>query len=188
MYGADEKRRGVSCPSARVFPKLLSWNRLGRKYVSFKDCSFAVKKGREATARVVVVRIDRMSADDKYCRGRVRDKYYPVGWSFGSGMEITARAMKERSTRSNGLLMAHRANISPNVDVVKPLLQLPSKKHQRYPETNTPLLQPTERCLPFVVCRRETLASETVTLSRARSVGWTLARSRATTSTPTTFR
>ncbi len=55
MYGADEKRRGVSCPSARVFPKLLSWNRLGRKYVSFKDCSFAVKKGREATARVVVV-------------------------------------------------------------------------------------------------------------------------------------
>eukprot|EP00752_Nemacystus_decipiens_P005218 g4737.t1 len=56
MYGADEKRRGVSCPSARVFPKLLSWNRLGRKYVSFKDCSFAVKKGREATARVVVAR------------------------------------------------------------------------------------------------------------------------------------
>lgn len=56
MYGADEKRRGVSCPSARVFPKLLSWNRLGRKYVSFKDCSFAVKKGRESTARVVVVR------------------------------------------------------------------------------------------------------------------------------------
>lgn len=57
MYGADEKRRGVSCPSARVFPKLLSWNRLGRKYVSFKECSFAVKKGRESTARVVVVRI-----------------------------------------------------------------------------------------------------------------------------------
>lgn len=56
MYGADEKRRGLSCPSARVFPKLLSWNRLGRKYVSFKDCSFAVKKGRESTARVVVVR------------------------------------------------------------------------------------------------------------------------------------
>ncbi|CAM9876303.1 unnamed protein product, partial [Ectocarpus sp. 12 AP-2014] len=56
MYGADEKRRGVSCPSARVFPKLLSWNRLGRKYVSFKECSFAVKKGREATARVVVAR------------------------------------------------------------------------------------------------------------------------------------
>lgn len=63
MYGADEKRRGVSCPAARVFPKLLSWNRLGRKYVSFKDCSFAVKKGREATARVVVVRKDnRMNA------------------------------------------------------------------------------------------------------------------------------
>lgn len=56
MYGADEKRRGVCCPSARVFPKLLSWNRIGRKYVSFKDCSFAVKKGRESTARVVVVR------------------------------------------------------------------------------------------------------------------------------------
>ena len=56
MYGADEKRRGLSCPAARVFPKLVSWNRLGRKYVSFKDCSFAVKKGRESTARVVVVR------------------------------------------------------------------------------------------------------------------------------------
>jgi hypothetical protein len=34
----------------------MSWNRLGCKYVSFKDCSFAVKKGREATARVVVAR------------------------------------------------------------------------------------------------------------------------------------
>lgn len=66
MYGADEKRRGVSCPSARVFPKLLSWNRLGRKYVSFKDCSFAVKKGREATARVVVVRKRGCMCEKKY--------------------------------------------------------------------------------------------------------------------------
>ncbi|CAM9864914.1 unnamed protein product, partial [Choristocarpus tenellus] len=56
MYGADERKKGLSCPSARVFPKLVSWNRLGRKYVSFKDCSFAVKKGRESTARVVVAR------------------------------------------------------------------------------------------------------------------------------------
>lgn len=85
MYGADEKRRGVSCPSARVFPKLLSWNRLGRKYVSFKDCSFAVKKGREATARVVVVRQDSMNAGNS--RGvrvlvRVRDRHCRVGWSL----------------------------------------------------------------------------------------------------------
>lgn len=70
MYGADEKRRGVSCPSARVLPKLLSWNRLGSKYVSFKDCSFAVKKGREATARVVVV-----SKRDK--RGRTKMNWQP---------------------------------------------------------------------------------------------------------------
>eukprot|EP00953_Heterococcus_sp_UTEX-ZZ885_P012636 7239-Heterococcus_DN1.PRE.1 len=56
LYGADEKRKGLSRPAARVFPKLMSWNRLGCKYVSFKDCSFAVKKGREATARVVVAR------------------------------------------------------------------------------------------------------------------------------------
>lgn len=69
MYGADEKRRGVSCPSARVFPKLFSWNRLGRKYVSFKECSFAVKKGRESTARVVVVR------GEKKKKGRRRWKY-----------------------------------------------------------------------------------------------------------------
>jgi hypothetical protein len=38
----------------RVFPKLLSWNQYGRKYVSFADCCFAVKKGREGTGRVVV--------------------------------------------------------------------------------------------------------------------------------------
>ncbi|KAG5177615.1 hypothetical protein JKP88DRAFT_169934, partial [Tribonema minus] len=57
LYGVDERRRGgLSRPSARVFPKLMSWNRLGGKYVSLGDCSFVVRKGREATARVVVAR------------------------------------------------------------------------------------------------------------------------------------
>ncbi|CAM9356747.1 unnamed protein product [Chrysoparadoxa australica] len=56
LYGCDEKKKGLSRPTAQVFPKLVSWNRVGRKYVSFKDCSFAVKKGRESTARVVVAR------------------------------------------------------------------------------------------------------------------------------------
>lgn len=56
LYGADERRKGLSRPAARVFPKIVSWNRIGRKYVSLKDCSFAVKKGRESTARVVVAR------------------------------------------------------------------------------------------------------------------------------------
>lgn len=76
MYGADEKRRGLSCPTARVFPKLLSWNRLGRKYVSFKDCSFAVKKGRESTARVVVVRKDGVGYGRRVFVGGAENTYY----------------------------------------------------------------------------------------------------------------
>ena len=52
MYGCDDKRKPK--PTVRVFPKLLSWNQHGRKYVSFADCCFAVKKGREGTGRVVV--------------------------------------------------------------------------------------------------------------------------------------
>jgi hypothetical protein len=52
MYGCDDKRKPK--PTVRVFPKLLSWNQFGRKYVSFADCCFSVKKGREGTGRVVV--------------------------------------------------------------------------------------------------------------------------------------
>ena len=33
---------------------MLSWNQYGRKYVSFADCNFQVKKGRDGTGRVVV--------------------------------------------------------------------------------------------------------------------------------------
>ena len=54
MYGCDDRRKPR--PAVRVFPKLLSWNALGRKYVSFGDCSFHVKKSREGTGRVVVAR------------------------------------------------------------------------------------------------------------------------------------
>lgn len=83
MYGCDDKKKPR--PAVRVFPKLLAWNRsvvckppysesskrlhliavsmqccfvyrLGQNYVSFKDCSFHVKKNRETTARVVVAR------------------------------------------------------------------------------------------------------------------------------------
>ncbi|GMH63199.1 hypothetical protein TrST_g12401 [Triparma strigata] len=52
MYGCDDKRKPK--PTVRVFPKLLSWNQYGRKYVSFADCNFQVKKGRDGTGRVVV--------------------------------------------------------------------------------------------------------------------------------------
>jgi cytosolic carboxypeptidase protein 2/3 len=40
----------------RSFPRAMALHEVGRKYLSFSDCSFAVKKGREATARVVVAR------------------------------------------------------------------------------------------------------------------------------------
>ena len=43
-------------PQVRIFPKLMSWNATGRKYFSFADCSFTVKRARETTARVVVAR------------------------------------------------------------------------------------------------------------------------------------
>ncbi|EGB05157.1 hypothetical protein AURANDRAFT_1129, partial [Aureococcus anophagefferens] len=54
MYGCDDRRKPR--PAVRVFPKLLSWNEIGRKYVNFADCSFHVKKSREGTGRVVVAR------------------------------------------------------------------------------------------------------------------------------------
>ncbi len=52
MYGCDDKKKPR--PQVRTFPKMLSMHSAGRKYVSYNDCSFAVKKGRESTARVVV--------------------------------------------------------------------------------------------------------------------------------------
>lgn len=52
MYGCEDKKRPK--PQVRMFPKFFSMHSVGRKYVSYNDCSFAVKKGRESTARVVV--------------------------------------------------------------------------------------------------------------------------------------
>lgn len=52
MYGCDDKKRPK--PQVRAFPRAFSMHSIGRKYVSFSDCSFHVKKGRESTARVVV--------------------------------------------------------------------------------------------------------------------------------------
>lgn len=52
MYGCDDKKRPK--PQVRVFPKLCAMHSIGRKYISYADCSFNVKKGRESTARVVV--------------------------------------------------------------------------------------------------------------------------------------
>jgi len=52
MYGCEEKKRPK--PQVRSFPKFFSMHSVGRKYVCYNDCSFAVKKGRESTARVVV--------------------------------------------------------------------------------------------------------------------------------------
>ena len=52
MYGCDDKKKPR--PQVRAFPKFLSMHHIGRKYVSFADCSFHVKKGRDTTARVVV--------------------------------------------------------------------------------------------------------------------------------------
>jgi len=54
MYGCDDKKKPR--PMTRIFPKLLSWNVLGKKYLSFQDCSFTMRKGRESTARVVVAK------------------------------------------------------------------------------------------------------------------------------------
>ena len=54
MYGCDDKKKPR--PMTRIFPKLLSWNALGKKYLSFEDCSCSMKRGRESTARVVVAK------------------------------------------------------------------------------------------------------------------------------------
>ncbi|KAJ1432979.1 hypothetical protein B484DRAFT_360217 [Ochromonadaceae sp. CCMP2298] len=54
MYGCDDKKRPR--PQVRAFPKFFSMHNVGKKYVSFADCSFTVKKGRESTARVVVAK------------------------------------------------------------------------------------------------------------------------------------
>lgn len=54
MYGCDDKKRPK--PQVRSFPRFFSMHHVGKKYVCYSDCSFHVKKGREATARVVVAR------------------------------------------------------------------------------------------------------------------------------------
>ena len=54
MYGCDDKKKAK--PLVRAFPKFFSSHSVGGKYVSYGDCSFHVKKGRESTARVVVSR------------------------------------------------------------------------------------------------------------------------------------
>jgi cytosolic carboxypeptidase protein 2/3 len=52
MYGCDDKKKAK--PLVRAFPKFFSSHPVGGKYVSYADCSFHVRKGRESTARVVV--------------------------------------------------------------------------------------------------------------------------------------
>ena len=52
MYGCDDKKKAK--PLVRAFPKFFSTHSVGGKYVSYADCSFHVRKGRESTARVVV--------------------------------------------------------------------------------------------------------------------------------------
>ena len=54
MYGCDEKKKPR--PQVRAFPRFFSMHHIGKKYVSFADCSFHVRKGRESTARVVAAR------------------------------------------------------------------------------------------------------------------------------------
>lgn len=54
MYGCDDKK--FPNPKTRSFPKYFSLHQVGQKYVSYEDCSFSVRKGREATARVVVAK------------------------------------------------------------------------------------------------------------------------------------
>jgi hypothetical protein len=54
MYGVEEKKKPN--PKVRAFPKFFSLHNHGKKYVSYNDCSFHVRKGRESTARVVVAR------------------------------------------------------------------------------------------------------------------------------------
>lgn len=54
LYGCDDKKKPT--PKARDFPRIFSQHDIGKKYVSLDDCSFHVKKSREATARVVACR------------------------------------------------------------------------------------------------------------------------------------
>jgi hypothetical protein len=54
LYGCDDKKRPF--PKAREFPRIFSQHEMARKYVSYDDCSFHIKKSRESTARVVVCR------------------------------------------------------------------------------------------------------------------------------------
>jgi cytosolic carboxypeptidase protein 2/3 len=53
MYGCDTDKKKPR-PQVRAFPRFFSVNELAQKYVSFNDCSFHIKKGREGTARVIV--------------------------------------------------------------------------------------------------------------------------------------
>ena len=52
MYGCEHKKR--PSPRVREFPQRLGLNDIGKRYVSFGDCSFNLSKGRESTARAVV--------------------------------------------------------------------------------------------------------------------------------------
>jgi hypothetical protein len=52
MYGADDKKRQK--PQVRAFPRFFANNDIAKKYVSYADCSFHVKNGREGPARVIV--------------------------------------------------------------------------------------------------------------------------------------
>ncbi|CAM9748329.1 unnamed protein product, partial [Ectocarpus fasciculatus] len=54
LYGCDDKKKPY--PKARDFPRIFSQHDTGKKFVSIDDCSFHVKKSREATARVVACR------------------------------------------------------------------------------------------------------------------------------------
>jgi hypothetical protein len=54
LYGCDDKKKPT--PKARDFPRIFAQHDIGKKFVSLDDCSFHVKKSREATARVVACR------------------------------------------------------------------------------------------------------------------------------------
>ena len=52
MYGCGHTKKTKL--AAQAFPKFLSMTKSCKRFISFPDCSFHVKKSREATARVVV--------------------------------------------------------------------------------------------------------------------------------------
>jgi hypothetical protein len=56
LYGCEDQSSSASSFDVRRLPRLLSTHHTGLKYFSYKDCSFTVTRGREATARVVVAR------------------------------------------------------------------------------------------------------------------------------------